>query len=281
MAQPGWYADPSAPEGRRYWDGQRWIEQTAPPKKPRLWFWVVIALVVVASIVAALIIVPRAIAPLLGVPEDTRTARPTGTQWDEREPSETPTPTPVESGFGEVIDCPSVDDYPRSEVVDGRLHGGGLSIAVPTGDKWVESAAYFDWLRDSNSMIRDIAPGWISNVGVGYIRVSDGFSGKPATAAEQFVTCMASSGMFLSFTKREIVFSGEVRVSDRIGWRLTSKVYVSNQKSNNIEGDTVDIVIVPTPDADKLAVYVSCVTIDHAENIAEVEPVFESLRWDG
>ncbi|WP_431218516.1 DUF2510 domain-containing protein [Leifsonia xyli] len=27
---PGWYADPSAPDAVRYWDGTRWTEHTAP-----------------------------------------------------------------------------------------------------------------------------------------------------------------------------------------------------------------------------------------------------------
>ncbi len=280
MAQPGWYADPTAPDGRRYWDGQRWIDPTPQKKTPATWLWLGIALVVVASIVAALILWPSAGNPFAATPEDTRTARPTGTQWDERQPSETPTPTPVETGFGEPIDCPTAESSPRSEVRDGRLSSAGLSIEAPRGE-WTDSPAYIDWMHDDNSMIRSIAPGWISNVNLGYIKVSDGFSDSLPQAAEQFITCMASSGMFESFEKREVLRNEDFSVSGRIGWRLTSNIYVSNQRHNNIVGDTVDVVLVPTEDKDKIAVYVTCATIDLKDNQEETNQMLQSLRWDG
>ncbi|WP_158069013.1 DUF2510 domain-containing protein [Tessaracoccus sp. ZS01] len=281
MAQPGWYADPTAPDGRRYWDGQRWVDPTPPRKGRAGWVWLSVALVVVAALVAALLIFPSRANPFAPTPEDTRTARPTGKQWDERVPSETPTPTEIESQFGESIDCPSSEDWPRSELTDGRLEGGGLSVDAPQGEKWRMSPAHIDWMYDGNSMLREIVFGWISNVNVGYIKVSDGFSANPRAAAEQFVNCMASSGMFLGFTRRTVLWNEEWDVSGRPAWRLTSNVYVDDWSHEGIEGDTVDIIIVPTDDKDRLAVYVSCVTIGHEENISEVEPVLESLAYEG
>lgn len=280
MAEPGWYADPTAPQGRRYWDGRRWVDD--PPRQGRaMTTWLVVALLVVATVVGAMILFPRGANPFAATPEDPRSARPTGTQWNELETSETPSPEPVESGFGEPIECPSTLQDPRSEIVDGRLHGGGLSIEPPDGRDWVESAAWIDWLHDSNGMIRDIAPGWMSNVNVGYIKVSDGFSPVMSVAAEQFVTCMASSGMFFGFERREILINQDYVVSDRIGWRLTSNIYVNNQRHNGIEGDVVDIIIVPTDDEDRFAVYVTCVTIGHEVNQREVDRSLASLRFDG
>lgn len=143
------------------------------------------------------------------------------------------------------------------------------------------SPAAFEWMYDYNSMLREIVPGWISNVNVGYVKVSDGFSTNSKVAAEQFVSCMSSSGMFFGFTKRTVLFNEPWDVAGRPAWRLTSNVYVSDWDHANIEGDTVDIVIVPTDDPDKLAVYVSCVTIRHDENIREVEPVLDSLLYEG
>lgn len=281
MAQPGWYADPSAPGGRRYWDGERWADPRPQQAGRRNWLWLAIALAVVAAVIVALVVLPSGSNPFAATPEDTRSAKPTGTQWNELEPTETPSPTPVEKGFGQPIDCPVVDDVPRSQLVDGRLSGGGLSIERPTGSRWEDEPAYIDWLWENNSMIRPIATGWISNVGVGYILVSDGFSRNLASAAEQFVTCMSSSGMFIGFTKREVLRDEEYKVSTRIGWRLTNNVYVGNQMAQGIQGDVVDIILVPTDDENKIAVYVSCVTIDHTENAAEVQHSLNSLRWDG
>ena len=281
MAEPGWYADPTAPHGRRYWDGQRWIQAGPVRQGPGTGLWVVIALLVITAVIAAIILVPRGANPFAATPEDNRSARPSGTQWNELVPTETPSPTPVETGFGQPLDCPYTGEAPRSDLRNGRLHGGGLSIEPPSGSGWYQSGAYIDWLYESNGMIRDIAPGWISNVNVGYIRVSDGFSPVMSTAAEQFVTCMASSGMFFGFERREILINEDYVVSDRIGWRLTSNIFVGNQLHQGIEGDVVDIILVPTGDKDRFAVYVSCATIDNDENQREVEHALASLRFDG
>ncbi|MFT3889221.1 MAG: DUF2510 domain-containing protein [Arachnia sp.] len=282
MAQPGWYSDPSAPNGRRYWDGRRWLDPDQPARAGKgRWLWLAVALVAATALVVALIVLPRGQNSWGAVPEDTRSARPTGTQWNELLPSETPPPDDTDDGFGEPIDCPVAEDWGVSEIVNGRLHGGGLSIEPPTGSKWTETIAYIDWMHDSNSMTRPIATGWISNVNVGYIKVSEGFSNDLPTAAEQFITCMASSGMFASFTHRDVLNDSAYTVSGRRGWRLTSNVFVSNQRYQGIEGDVVDIVLVPTDDPDKIAAYVSCATIGHEENQGEVRHSLESLRYDG
>lgn len=280
MARPGWYADPTAPDGRRYWDGQRWMDAAAPKKPSSTWLWLGITLVVVASLVVGLILWPSGGNVFGATPEDPRSSKPTGKQWDERVPSETPSPTPVETGFGESIICPYADSTPNSEVVDGRLSAGGLSIEAP-GGKWVEQPAWISWMWDDNSMIRSIAPGWISNVNLGHIRVSDGFSSSLPRAAEEFMSCMASSGMFDGFERRELLRSEDYSVDGRIGWRLTSNIYVTNQLFQGIEGDTVDLVLIPTDDKNRIAVYVTCATIDLADNQAEAQRMLESLRWDG
>lgn len=49
MAQPGWYADPSAPNGRRYWDGERWLDPEPKRKGVSTWVWLVVALAVVGA----------------------------------------------------------------------------------------------------------------------------------------------------------------------------------------------------------------------------------------
>lgn len=280
MAQPGWYSDPSAPDGRRYWDGQRWLEPTPERKGSGAWLWLAISLVVVASIVAGMILWPRSGIAAGPIAEDTRSAKPTGKQWNEREPSETPTPTPVETGFGQPIVCPYADTTSKSEVQGGRLRSSGLSVEAPGGE-WRESAAYISWMYDDNSMIRPIASGWISNINLGYIKVSDGFSASLPQAAEEFMSCMSSSGMFESFERRELLRNEDYQVDDRIGWRMTSNIYVTNQRYQGIEGDTVDLVLVPTDDKDRIAVYVTCATIDKKDNQDEAQRMLESLRWEG
>lgn len=279
MADPGWYADPTAPDGKRYWDGQAWVD-TGPPKRRGLtWALVGLVVVVTGAIVIALIQPSVPGLPFLPSPTDTRTARPTDNQWNELAPTDTPSPTPVESGFGEIIDCPTSGENPRSEVRDGRLSSGHLSIDMTKDPDWQTAPSYVDWMYDYNSAIRSIAPGWISNAGVGHILVSDGFSDNLKTAAEQFISCMASSGMFTGFYKREVLLNEDYTVAGVIGWRLLSKVYVTGHERHNIQGDEVNIVLLPTDDADKIAVYVSCATIDHQDSLAEVQGMFETLTY--
>lgn len=50
---PGWYPDPSGAPGQRYWDGTNWGPVAAPstgayppPKKRKIWPWVVIGIVI-------------------------------------------------------------------------------------------------------------------------------------------------------------------------------------------------------------------------------------------
>ena len=83
MAQPGWYSDPSAPDGRRYWDGRRWLDPQQPERGGKgRWLWLAVALVVATAVVVALVVLPRNSNSWGATPEDTRTSRPTGTRLE-------------------------------------------------------------------------------------------------------------------------------------------------------------------------------------------------------
>ncbi len=276
VTPPGWYPDPTGKKGvLRYWDGQAWTQQSvdaAAASSGRPWGWFILAMVVIAGLVAVFVFRPAGSAVSVG---DPISSRPTGSQWNELPITETPTP-PQDPGAGEFIDCPQNSFDDRSEISsDGRMHGGGLSIEPPGGFNWIQEPVYMPWLYDHNSMTRVIVWGWQSNVSVGEVLRSEGFA-DPRNTASQLMGCLASSGLYLGFTGREDLVNEAFTLDGNAGWRITSDVYVDSQ--GDIEGDVVDVIVLDLGDPDTFAVFISCATIDHEENLAEVAEVTESLR---
>ncbi len=279
MSAPGWYPDPSGQGQFRYWDGHAWTSQVtggssapaSPPGSRKPWLWFALAMVVVGVLVVVLVWKP---AQLLGTAkEDQNSARPTGSQWNEQEPTNTPT-VPEDTGKGQIIDCPQNSLDARSAIdSDGRMRGGGLSFVARKG--WRAENVFMPWLYDHNSQIKTIAPGWMSNISVGLVKTSEGFTA-PRQAAESLMSCMASSDLYMGFTGREDFRNQQFTLDGRSGWRITADVYVDNQGA--IKGDVVDIIVLDTGRTDGFSVFISCATIDNKVNLGEVAEATDSLR---
>lgn len=287
MSAPGWYPDPASNgSGYRYWDGSSWTDQThgtagtpgthAPAGPGRSggwkpWLWLGIALVVVAAVVIALLWRPGS-GP--GLPEDTNSSRPTGSQWNEVEPTETPSNPDATGMGGELIECPRNSTDDRSEIgADGRMYGGGLSFEARTD--WRDYPVYLPWLYDHNSQTRAITDKWQSNLSVGAVLKEEGFT-SPRQAAESIMECMSSSFLFDGFSGREDLLNEAFSLDGYQGWRITANVRVDDQ--GDIEGDVVDIIALDLGDADRFSVFISCATIDNEGNLAEVAEATETLR---
>ncbi|MDO5737353.1 MAG: DUF2510 domain-containing protein [Propionibacteriaceae bacterium] len=276
MSAPGWYPDPTGKQGAlRYWDGTAWQQQPAIAAEPagnRLWLWFIVAMVVIGALVAAFMLRPNGLATTV---EDTNSARPTGSQWNEVAPSETPT-NEQDPGSGEIVDCPKNSFEDRSEIsADGRMYGGGLSFVAPGGWSWEKQPIQMPWLYDHNSTIRVITTGWMSNLSVGEVKRSEGFK-DPRGTATQLMGCLASSGLYFGFSGREDLTNQSFTLDGHGGWRMTANVRVDNQGS--IEGDVVDIIVLDLGDPEKLAVFISCATINNEGNLKEVQKAVDSLR---
>ncbi|NLE98997.1 MAG: DUF2510 domain-containing protein [Propionibacterium sp.] len=274
MSQPGWYPDPEGGRDPRYWDGTRWLER-APRRHSRgLWFFLG-GLAVVVVVVVALMISPGG---LVAGPStvDTRSHRPSVQPWDEL--SATPEePGDTVPGGAQPEECPSVG-MPHSEVgADNRLHGGGLSIEAPDSPRWVNQPTYMPWMSEQNSMSREIVPGWVASIDVGAVRHEDGFS-SPRMAAQNMVSCMASSWMFQGFTHSETLVSEVFTIDGNDGWHIRENIYVTGWEHEDIAGDVLDVYVIDLGRDGELAVLVGCATIDHTASVNEVRSVLETLR---
>ncbi|MCC2593480.1 DUF2510 domain-containing protein [Tessaracoccus sp. OS52] len=283
MSAPGWYPDPASNDGGlRYWDGTAWTSHTtsgpavgqagpgAPRRRPP-WLWFGLALVVVVAVVVALLWRPGS--PFSTTPEDTNSARPTGSQWNELEPTESPT-NPDATGRGELIDCPRNSTDDRSQIgPDGRIHGGGLSFEAVRD--WRNIPVYLPWLYDHNSQTRSITGTWMSNLSVGAVLKEEGFT-SPRQSAESIMSCMSTSLLYDGFTGREDLSNEAFSLDGAQGWRITANVYVDNQ--GPIRGDVVDVIVLDLGEADRFSVFISCATIDDRDNLSEVAAATESLR---
>ncbi|MFX4272630.1 DUF2510 domain-containing protein [Propionibacteriaceae bacterium Y1685] len=302
---PGWYSDPAGGGGYRWWDGRAWTSDTTttPGPAPRTassggsrratpWGWIVGGLaVVLAVILAVAFLVNRSGGPR-DITDDYPTASSTVSAWDDGStPTPTPTPTPPGSespsprntpseGDGGSRPCPTASgtaDTPPSN--DGRLHGGGISVAEP-GAGWEQSsfpAAVMFFASDLDGRSAPITGTWVNILGVGELTKSDGFA-DVQSAADSVTSCLASSG-FMSATGREDEYSREHKVDGRQGWTVRSRVESSS--ASGVKGSYFDVIVVDVGRPDSLAVVALETTIDHHEQDAMRQRVLDSVRVDG
>ena len=145
MAQPGWYPDPEGGPTPRWCDGRSWAPRRPgsgqPPKgRGGLIVGLAIGVVFVGLLAGLLILRPwDGTAP---VGTDTRTARPTGTQWDERKTSVPDKPYEKSDEIGKAGVERSYEEFLRGRPGRRRAfarRGGGARPHVRGGPAVVHS----------------------------------------------------------------------------------------------------------------------------------------------
>lgn len=288
---PGWYPDPSGQPGQfRFWDGAQWSQQTSPdPTAPApgtnyaygqpqrggsTGRWVAIgAVVVVLALVAFLVIRGLGGGGNDGANEDTNSSTPTVSGWDETStPTPTPTPTNPTSKGGDSVSCPN-GDTDTVTPTGSRLQGGGISVERIGG--WSPYSISMSWVYSTQSETKRITDGWMSVNAVGALKKSDGFT-NTQTSAKMMMECFASSHYYRGFTGSKTVISEAKTISGKQAYHLRAEIYVDDQGAN-IPGDTVDVIVVDTGDADTMGVYFNSATIGDATTQAEVDKSMATL----
>lgn len=276
MAQPGWYPDPGGSDKQRFWDGHQWGDLANEPTNRKsgrsgIAFGVV-AVLAVGLIVGLLIWQPWS--SIAGsTPTDDNTAKPTGSQWNELEPTETPTdPQPTDEG-GRPEACPYVGDIDNQPVAGWYLAGG---MGFKEVDGWDTNGGWvIDFAAEPSGQTDNVTGTWVANVAIGLLDKED-FTEDSSVAAQRITDCMATSYYYPDLQSRDILSDEEFTTGDGVpGWRLTSNFW--NPGPEDIQGDEVTVVVADPGLADQLVLFVSATPIGDAERAALVKAALDSF----
>ncbi|MFC2640839.1 MAG: DUF2510 domain-containing protein [Propionibacterium acidifaciens] len=292
MPSPGWYPDPAGTPGSyRYWDGQAWSETTTtdpaatppPGEAPtpvggagrsgggRGPVVAIIAILAAVALVVVIVLTRSGQGTGGDVPEDTNSAAPTESAWDE-----TSTPTPTPSSDQSSQRCPVTTVSAQTNQPSKGIAGGGLQAPDISG--WDNSPSfYLDWVSDLHTLIDDVYPGWMSNVSVGALNSTDDFT-DPTVSAHQTMDCYASSGYYSGYTGRKDLVDEATTVDGHQAWHMQAEVYVTMSNLPQVEGDVVDVYVVDVGSDDHFGVFISSVTIGDSARDKKVRDCIAGLK---
>lgn len=296
MTDTGWYPDPGGRSGHfRYWDGQRWSDQTTTnPQDPApaapaevldttrgdgrssraLWL-------VLAAVVAVVLVIFLVVRTFLGGGEigDPRPPRSTVSAWDETSTPDAGPENPAEETPSGEMQCPAGDPYDRtSSSTEGRVHGGGISFAeVGNGYGRPSTELMLSWMDDTQSQEQITEPGWISVFAVGSVQSQPYFDSVQG-AAQSSMECGITNGWYSGFTGREDLKNEATQVDGHDAWIVESEIRV-DKPGLSVEGDLLTFLAVDTGQ-DSYAVFMGMVPIGDEPRTAIYADVLDSLTVD-
>lgn len=209
------------------------------------------------------------------IAQDTTSSRPTGSVWNEtkRPTPSTPPPPTASHSHGTTVECPRVTNERRQHPADGRVHGGGLSFAVPEG--WTSGGTWSRVLTDQSGAGRHHSGStWSSLLTVGIAPHESGFD-DPRTTAIQIFECHVSSSNFPGYLGRAIVVDEAITVDGKPGRWVRGHAESSQVPGG---GATYDMVVLDLGDKEGLSVYWGGVVDADTKALADLDVVREGLR---
>jgi len=290
----GWYPDPSGVRGRyRYWDGDTWSEQTTtdPTRTPapvkadagdrgssnnKAWLVALAVLVLITAIVVALLLRGTG-SPFGGghAKEDTNSAKPTVSAWDETSTPTPTTPPPTDQSGGIWVDCPFSTGSGDTPQAFGRINAAGLSLKIPAG--YGAQSDYISMVYDQHSLGRAIpnGGGYWSAISVGLASKADGFVDISATAV-QLMQCNSMTAHYIDEPPTVLIAGESMTISGHAAWHVQWQIHYVGRP---IAGEILDSIAVDMgPDAGYLGVYWSCRPQDNTDFEASVTAAINSLE---
>ena len=175
------------------------------------------------------------------LPTDTQTARPTGSQWNELDPTETPTDPDPEGDGGRPVECPMGEDNfdlpPQgSYYVSGDVEYEG----VPD---WNDGGGWtIDFASERSGQMDRVGGNWVSITAIGQLDKDD-YGPNPRAAANQIIQCMSSSYYYHTLSHREGLEDQAFSTSDGLeGWLIRENFW--NVPGEYVTGDEVVVVVI-------------------------------------
>jgi hypothetical protein len=241
-----------------------------------------IVLLVVTAL-ALVVILSGALAPARGTAtEDSNSARPSVSGWDETSTPTPSTPPPQTSSGGELVACPYTTHGGNTRQPNGQLKADTLTVdRIPD---WGDQTMYLEFSYDLHTQYKSIYTSglhtWMSNIAVGLLHNDDGFT-QIYTSAEQVMQCFASSEYYDGFTHRVDLISEQIEISGHAAWRIRAEIWVDSKTFPQVDGDVTDIIVVDLgPDKDYLGFFMGCYTIGDDEIAALVDHAITTLRLE-
>lgn len=246
MSAPGWYPDPEGSGRPRFWDGRAWAPAAGAPEPPapgrgpgRGFGWLLGGLAVVALVVVLLVWRPWQGGDPFPLPTDGNSARPTGSQWNELEPTATPpSPLPTDEG-GRPVACPIVQEDPLGPR-DGYYVSGDIGFKAIPG--WADGGGWtIDFASQRSSQVDTVAQDWVAVAAIGRLDRAD-YGPDARTAAHQIISCLASSYFYSPLDHAETLEDEAFTTRDQIpGWLIRQNFW--NVPNQSVVGDEVVVVV--------------------------------------
>lgn len=284
MAQPGWYPDPSGSGAPRYWDGNNWAAQpgtpsmahggTPPARGSRSsLIGMGIGLVAILLVVGMLVWQPWNDGALTAR-GDNNTSKPTGSQWNELEPTETPTSPQPTDGDGRPTACPYIEE-PEGQRENGLYVSGDIQFEGVPGWDEERGGWTIDFASERSGQSDRVKDSWVSITAIGQLAAED-FSSDPRTAATQVSDCLSSSYFYSTLDRRESVEDEAFTTSDGVsGWIIRENYW--NIPGQAVSGDEVVVVVLESDEEGTLTLFHSQAPIEDQGRKDKVATALDSL----